>query len=97
MKYTSGPWKIYTTNDSIVIESNKESQIAVLGKLNNASADAKLIAAAPELLEALDWLVKNSPLQSFTDCEAENGNLDKAYERAKQFRALISKAQGESK
>lgn len=49
-KHTPGPWTVVTSDEDIVIEPN----IAVMVNLNdNLHENARLIAAAPELLEAL--------------------------------------------
>jgi len=61
-KHTPGPWE---HNDYQIIETKTEKVIANCtygsGNPNNAN-DARLIAAAPELLEALQKLIKLSDM-----------------------------------
>jgi hypothetical protein len=59
-KHTRGPWTIERYGgDSLVVHSDAETRVCfmatpgVLGSLSNIKANARLIAAAPEMLEAL--------------------------------------------
>lgn len=85
MKHTTGPWNIYfNSQDSIVIRKmfldGQESH--VVAECNSGFANARLIAAAPELLEAL------------IEClECEFSVTDKAA--ITKARAAIAKATGE--
>lgn len=62
-KHTPGPWGIIWTNGTIVIDANggKTDIAHVVNRVNRdiTEANARLIAAAPELLSALrsilDW------------------------------------------
>lgn len=63
-QHTPGPWKV-TANDGwhsspIVIVNCEESiaQASPIGSVEEQSANAKLIAAAPELLEALQAIME---------------------------------------
>ena len=47
--HTPGPWRVLPTNDC-VIESEKHGNIALVNLARMSSADARLIAAAPDLL-----------------------------------------------
>jgi hypothetical protein len=74
-KHTVGPWRIFRSTDG--------QKIIGIGELNGAGvtdcgfgtwrdgaeqeANARLIAAAPELLEALDWLLACAPGDFPTD------------------------------
>ena len=59
-QHTPGPWRIVTDGIShwIEIEPNKISLV----KANQA--DRSLIAAAPEMLEALEWLADSGEVDS---------------------------------
>ena len=60
-KHTPGPWKIGSDNNPLdhgkVIRSPNDEFIAGLGD-GRPAADAHLIAAAPDMLEALKWTEK---------------------------------------
>ena len=62
--WTPGPWKIQRTNQGVFIEGNVEKPIGYLALIRPVhpdgnrvmeDANAALIAAAPELYEALEW------------------------------------------
>lgn len=84
--FTPGPWNIYcNSQDDFVIRKmfadGQESH--VVARCRSGAANARLIASAPELLEALEALL-----------DYENG-IQKA--KAEQMaRAAIAKAGGES-
>lgn len=88
-KYTPGPWHV---SNGVQIRSEKH-QLAKVWMMRNGEgvANAQLIAAAPELLEALDtlcngleWMIENRPtIMDESDCEALN-----------MARAVIAKATG---
>lgn len=55
-KYTAGPWSIETTEDSHFILSEDSAQIAYLdavGPYSSSVPNARLIAACPDMFEAL--------------------------------------------
>lgn len=58
-KHTIGPWKLSLTDDTVVIDADGREVAAIDGDYNNPDewpkmeANAKLIAAAPDLLAAL--------------------------------------------
>lgn len=65
LKHTPGPWKISFSSKEIaskyIIDNNGTIITAVKPAMNhtkNVLADARLIAAAPEMLEGLIWFVK---------------------------------------
>jgi hypothetical protein len=82
LKHTPGPWE---HNDYQIIETKTEKVIANCtygGRNSNNSNDARLIAAAPELLQMLQEVVSKNLL---------NGAM------LKDARAVIAKATGETK
>lgn len=86
MKHTPGPWFNTSENDQATgsVGTNPLANNIALCWSENAKADARLIAAAPDLLASLKLLVNY-------------GNLG-AYERAdamNEARAAIAKATGE--
>ena len=64
-QHTPGPWHVLPTNDC-VIESEKHGNIALVNLARKSVADARLIAATPELLAALKDLLdeqEDAPLE----------------------------------
>jgi hypothetical protein len=114
-KHTPGPWTTYGLNEydcpgveskssesiSIVVFGNSlDENAGVLGRtVEEAKANARLIAAAPELLEALENIIDDLTeeyqlrAQSYTDGEPLTGALRSALDRA---RTAIAKAEGKS-
>lgn len=91
-KYTSGPWEIQKAEDAYCIASVGNLVIMpTAGKVkhDNSEADANLIAAAPDLLEALETIVK-----SLSDQDDE-GMIEHA-EQMIAARAAIAKAIGQA-
>lgn len=96
MKHTQGPWKIIDINYHPYIEKDgfEVCQLFRTAFLNddysediefeNAKANANLIAAAPELLEALEQLL---------DCVINPDNFDRIV--ISDAQKAISKAKGE--
>jgi hypothetical protein len=94
-KHTPGPWSVYECQDSLIIETNNncKSELAKLEKKSNIHAEqnARLIAAAPELLEALEMahaLLLEQNKEYLLDWNREN--------RTKIMRALTKATGGES-
>ena len=86
--HTPGPWVNDGLNGSERIDINAESGFyiaEVIGSMTAQEANAHLIAAAPDLLEALETLVK----------QAEGHKAVGAY--WDEARAAIAKAKGETK
>lgn len=65
--HTPGPWRVGPVDDTIVTDAAGKEVAAIDGDYNNPDewprmeANARLIAAAPELLDALKRLIKPSP------------------------------------
>lgn len=59
-KHTPGPWHLFERN-SLCIES-ASGNVALCNLARNSEADAKLIAAAPDLLAALTSLLSAEKL-----------------------------------
>lgn len=55
--FTPGPWKAATTDDGTVVIKSADANIATM-LYNDDEANSKLIAAAPELLEACKLALK---------------------------------------
>ena len=91
-EYTPGPWAFFDTHPDkacyYIQEKNHLDEIAAIYRYErnpcNTLADARLIAAAPELLEALKMMLEMS----------EMGGFGKAYAEDV-ARAAIAKAKGE--
>jgi hypothetical protein len=68
-KHTPGPWNVYHENGSMgsngcwgvegksLMVENKKTAIAVMARTESTRANARLIAAAPELLEAINHAI----------------------------------------
>ena len=79
--HTPGPWVAEPVQGGISITGHMGAHVARIGYRDNAAhADARLIAAAPELLEALrkaDALLKNASMgRERTTLPAGNSLLD---------------------
>lgn len=99
MNHTPGPWK---WEDQVgyfaLIGSNGEEVIddgSAAGEypgMNITCPDARLIAAAPELLEALVIMLRGDQLGEY---ECQKQGFPRLSERRSKARAAISKAKGE--
>lgn len=93
MKHTKGPWiseghSVYTKQGAFYIaeaKSNANVNASYVRPSTEARANAHLIAAAPEMLEAYTTLW----------AAVENGTIDKDFfELREQFRNVTDKAKG---
>lgn len=88
-KFTPGPWKVENSiyehmhSEIASVASGSERGIAQVWKHPNAMTDARLIAAAPEMLEALKAIY-----------EWQSGSLLLSTELWEQMRHAIAKAEG---
>jgi hypothetical protein len=87
MNHTPGPWE-FDPIDRVIVKGGAE--IAHMGRSANG-ADVRLIAAAPELLEALEAFDKAAK-ESTTII----GFAAKAFKLLTKTRAAIAKAKGEA-
>ena len=93
-KHTHGPWEVdrfYWTIQRRMFGPD-EPEVEVIGRLTNgeeAEANARLIAAAPELLEALVELTRWA---NVAGCGREEGSI--LDQNIKAARAAIAKATG---
>ena len=88
--FTSGPWVVERADDAYCIANVGNLVIMPCGgkvKHDNAEADARLISAAPDLLEALEMIVAEA--DSYT---ARTGKP--VYNWLDQARAAIANARG---
>lgn len=89
-KGTKGPWKVLNEDDFIIVHENDESVTFVAACVDDEH-DAKLIAAAPDLLEELQLTLGALREICFT-CGA--ARPESTIRRAE---AAIAKALGETK
>src|SRR5574343_74706 len=90
--HTKGPWEIREGNDELWIGPEGQDAVAVISKqISDASANARLVAAAPELLAALKRLVVAAEMPD----DGIAARIAKAEAEAK-ARAAIAKAEGRS-
>ena len=85
--YTSGPWESKDQWGYIKIHSEGNGVCAIHGLGVNSQANARLIAAAPDLLDALDWALRQIEDDLDPDHQA-------AFETA---RSTLRKAKGDLK
>lgn len=76
-KRTPGPWQV--EGEQIVGHDDDGLPVTVVYEMNTNEADAKLIAAAPGLLNAVRFLLSNPRNRiSDADVSAANAAIDKA-------------------
>ena len=95
IKHTPGPWQINNFDPFQVCDADGEARgcaaIAVMhGTAKEKRANARLIAAAPELLAALECLLGDIEQDMLTDRGAHR--MVKSGKRVEQARAAIAKA-----
>jgi hypothetical protein len=103
MKHTPGPWELGYSDLGSQIISSADGYVAVVHYWSRPEqemkANARLIAVAPELLEALEAL--ELAANTVNGCYTRNpGNfavaLREMIEKAAEARAAIAKAKGDS-
>lgn len=87
-KHTPGPWTIHTGEDGTLYVNQERplSRIATIAKGRGDAADARLVAAAPELLDICESIL----------AEVEYEGLQLESGRIAKLRAAIAKATGEN-
>jgi ABC-type arginine transport system ATPase subunit len=89
-KHTPGPWTVIRRRDGLVIAG---PGVALFGDQDERAADANIIAAAPELLEALE---AEEYAQRLANHHESQMQAKVARARADKMRAsAIAKARGE--
>jgi hypothetical protein len=92
VKHTPGPWEVLEFPDCYQINGIRDHQYDEIAETGDNTeldeANARLISAAPELLEALRGLL--SHVESWKVVETAHGDIANA-------RAAISKATGQDK
>ena len=104
--YTPGPWKIVPLADrnleiTACPRSNAETDICVLyGGKRTTAANARLIGAAPDLLEALKGLLAaemlNETALSFGDASAMDAANEAKWPAVDAAKAAIARAEGKT-
>lgn len=101
-RHTPGPWAVSeaaTIDGNFMVVGGSGASFGLLAEVildEEAEANARLIAAAPELLEALKdvraWI-----MDPFTEEDAASETLHPAFRKAlKRVSAAIAKAEGQS-
>lgn len=94
MKHTPGPWKYENDSQGFICDSSGSDVVADAWYSRDhevQEANARLIAAAPELLECLIWAMEQGHLTYHARTKSNVAHCD-AVDRA---RAAIAKATGE--
>ncbi len=83
-EHTPGPWRVDPTH-SLCIESAAHGNIGLVNIARSSEADARLIAAAPELLQALhkllEWQAEVKHAVPLIYLEKARAAISKATER----------------
>jgi hypothetical protein len=77
-KHTSGPWKLTGHGELIIGRDQIYGEVAIAEAKFNWKANARLISAAPDLLEALQDLVNAQPEASLPILEQARAAIVKA-------------------
>jgi hypothetical protein len=67
MKHTTGPWQVETDTTNIITSTGDYVAVVYLHGTEETKANARLIAAAPELLDALRDLTARVDRGEMTD------------------------------
>lgn len=108
VKHTPGPWfgQAGFSDDVEITAESREGMVAICsmelgftGRIGvEQEANARLIAAAPDLLEALEQLLGNAEIARFHLKDTEEGMIvgSTLFDTIQQARAAIARARGES-
>ena len=80
-QHKQGPWRTVTDGISHWVEI--DGKIVIVSKGKNAKANANLIAAAPDMYEALDDVCKGCLGKLETNCTCRVCNIGKALRKAR--------------
>ena len=102
--FTPGPWAIYVNapSDVVIRKMSKDGyELCAIARVSSGYANARLIAAAPELLEALQWYEAKAVQMGRAAIDQDSKLLlelmkEIAVEYGAQARAAIAKATGEN-
>jgi len=85
--HTPGPWAVFDFSRDMILDSNGDLIAVIIdGKSDETKlANARLVAAAPDLLEALEEALKEFLFDCYDD-----------HPLAEKWRAAITKATGET-
>lgn len=108
MSHTPGPWQVfngvrdevhlpqYQRKDSCRVILDQDRMAIAEMRMGNPEANARLIAAAPELLEAL--IAIETEVRAYGELYTEGGAADKEWKKALKFaQVVIAKATGGAK
>lgn len=96
-KHTPGPWEIEEDENDYLV-GPPDTLVCLVDRHNQPKADARLIAAAPELLKACRVAEQMASIASDWNLdEVEiDGEMVSTYELGELFAAAIAKATGET-
>lgn len=96
-QHTPGPWTVseYMDDGRLGVLSEK-NEILCAVSVGLKPADAALIAAAPDLLEALELMVALPVRYNANRIEIDCGSHGEAMEIVRKARAAVAKAEGRS-
>ena len=97
--YTPGPWRYEEFGPNVIIKATKNPMLAVVHSLYHESreqreANAHLIAAAPELLEALEYYAEKVADLNRYGVVIETSLRELELDLGSKARAAITKATG---
>jgi hypothetical protein len=101
--HTPGPWQAYASvqkergyliDTALLTDSTNGYVIADNVCGHQAAANAALIAAAPDLLEALEWYGEQARLARLIHSEGDAGRQALASDGGRRAQAIIAKATG---
>lgn len=79
--WTPGPWSFDGPPDNIIVWSGPEDRVCFMTSNGPAEANARLIAAAPDLLEAAERLF--SALEGYVPADEARALARKAFAKAR--------------
>lgn len=96
MNHTPGPWQVPDDNHVGVYGGDEQTLIATVARTPDRIANARLIAAAPELLAALKLALPiiEADAQYWRDTTPRGGTANRLDEFAAGIREVIAKAEG---